>query len=210
MPRTRIKICGIRTEDALLAAAEGGADAVGFMFVQASPRAITPEEAFDLMTLLPPFMASVGVFMDPSVDEFSDLEEICPTAYTQLHGSENERLVRSCGPDVIKAIKFDPATIRDELLRWEVVEEVGAILIDGTTAGSGVAFAWDQLVPHLADIDKPIILAGGLNPENVGEAIRILRPFGVDVSSGVERERGVKDPGLIHAFCEAVRRADAK
>jgi len=208
MPRTRIKICGVRTPDALAAAADAGADAVGFMFVPTSPRAISPEDAFELMAALPPFMASVGVFMDPTVDEFSDIEEICPTAYTQLHGSEPERLVRSVGPDVIKAIRFHPDTIRDDLLRWEVVDEVGAILIDSPSGGSGIPFAWDQLAPHVADINKPIILAGGLNPGNVAEAIRLLRPFGVDVSSGVERERGIKDPALIEAFCHAVRQAD--
>lgn len=208
MPRTRIKICGVRDEESLRAASDAGADAVGFMFVESSARYLPPEDAFDLMGRLPPFMAAVGVFADPSIDEFTDVEEICPTAFTQLHGDEAEKIVRAAGPDVIKAVRFNEATIRADLLRWEVVDEVAAILIDGAAGGSGVAFEWAKLAPHLADIDKPIILAGGLNAENVAEAIRTIRPFGVDVSSGVERERGVKDSGLIARFCDAVRAAD--
>ncbi len=209
MPRTRIKICGIRTEDALFAAADEGADAVGFMFVKSSPRYIEPEEAYELMTMLPAFVTAVGVFMDPKPDDFGDIEQVCPTPLTQLHGSEPEKLVNLCGPDVIKAVRFDPETIARELDRWGVCEDVGAILVDGSTGGLGEAFEWARLAPLVEECSKPIILAGGLTPENVGEAIRAARPYAVDVSSGVEREKGVKDVALIEAFCRAVRRADA-
>jgi phosphoribosylanthranilate isomerase len=208
--RTRIKICGIRDEDAAVAAADAGADAVGFMFVRSSARFIEPEEAYAIMTGLPPMVASVGVFADATVDEFSDVEEACPTIYSQLHGDEDVELVRSCGPDVIKAVRFDEATIARELARWDEVEEVCAILIDGGSGGAGVAFDWSLLVPHLEKVSKPLILAGGLTSENVGRAIREVRPYAVDVSSGVEREKGVKDVGLIEAFCEAVRAADSE
>jgi phosphoribosylanthranilate isomerase len=206
--RTRIKICGIRDELAAHAAAEAGADAIGFMFVESSVRYIEPEEAYAIMTGLPPLVASVGVFADAGVDEFSDVEEACPTIYSQLHGDEDEELVKSCGPDVIKAVRFEPATIARELERWGAVEEVCAILVDGSSGGAGVAFEWEQLVPHLERVSKPLILAGGLTFENVERAVRAVRPYAVDVSSGVERERGVKDAGMIAAFCEAVRRAD--
>lgn len=206
--RTRVKICGIRDIDTALAAADAGADAIGLVFAEGSPRHVEPEDAYDIMTSLPPFVASVGVFRDQSVDEFSDIEEVCPTLYTQLHGNEDARTVKACGPDVIKAIAFDEATIEAELMKWAGVEEVCAILIDALTPGEGRAFDWAKLRHAMDLVVTPIIIAGGLTPENVGECIRTLRPFGVDVSSGVERERGVKDPALIEQFCAAVRRAD--
>jgi phosphoribosylanthranilate isomerase len=208
--RTRVKICGIRDEEAAIAAAEAGADAIGFMFVKTSPRYIDPEEAYGIMGVLPPLVATVGVFADPSVDEFSDVEETCPTIYSQLHGREDEHLVKSCGPDVIKAVRFEEATIAAELAQWDELEEVCAILIDGGSGGAGTTFDWALLTPHLEKVSKPIILAGGLTPENVGRAIREVRPYAVDVSSGVERERGIKDPSLIEAFCEAVHAADSE
>lgn len=157
--------------------------------------------------MLPPMVASVGVFMNTSIDSFLDIEEQCPTTHTQLHGEESEELIASCAP-IIKAIRFSPATIADDLQRLDENENVEAILIDGPSPGAGVPFQWTDLRPHLENIAKPVFLAGGLTPENVGEAVRTLRPYGVDVSSGVERDRGVKDPALIEAFCEAVRRAD--
>ena len=116
----------------------------------------------------------------------------------------------SWGPPVIKGVRFAPASIASDLARFEKDDNVEAILIDGPTPGEGVPFQWSDLTPHLDNIAKPVFLAGGLNPANVGDAIRILAPYAVDVSSGVERERGVKDPELIAAFCEAVRRADAE
>lgn len=208
MARTRIKICGVRTEDALFAAADEGADAVGFMFVRSSPRYIEPEAAYELLRLLPPWVSTVGVFADHSADEFSDIEEVCPTGYAQLHGREDAKLVRACGPDVIKAVRFNPATIRAELDAWGVMDEVAAVLVDGSTGGLGEALDWKALAPFVESCAKPVILAGGLNPTNVAEAIRACRPWGVDVSSGVEQERGVKDPALIEAFCRAVQEAD--
>ncbi|MBI1189619.1 MAG: N-(5'-phosphoribosyl)anthranilate isomerase [Tepidisphaera sp.] len=208
MPRTRIKICGIRDQDALFAAADEGADAVGFMFVQASPRFIAPEEAAELMGFLPPFVSAVGVLANPTIDQFADVEEVCPTPYTQLHGQEEGRLVRACGPDVIKAVRYDAATIEASIKGWEQVDEVGAILVDGSAGGEGVAFDWPSLAGIIEHCTKPIIIAGGLTPANVGDAIRACRPYGVDVSSGVEKSKGVKDPALIEAFCDAVRKAD--
>lgn len=208
MPRTRIKICGVRDEEAAIAAVDSGADAVGFMFVRSSVRYIDPAEAAELMAMLPPMVASVGVFMNTPLESFLDIEEQCPTTHTQLHGEESEDLIASCAP-IIKAIRFSPTTIADDLERLNENENVEAILIDGPSPGAGVPFQWTDLASHLENIAKPVFLAGGLTPENVGEAVRTLRPYGVDVSSGVERDRGVKDPALIEAFCEAVRRADA-
>ena len=208
--RTRIKICGIRDVDSALAAAEAGADAIGLVFAKQSPRVVEPEDAFDIMSALPPFVASVGVFRDHSVDDFADIEEQCPTLYSQLHGEEDVRTVKACGPDVIKAISFDEKTIQAELFKWAALDEVCAILIDAKTPGNGEAFDWRLLQPYIDTVTTPIIIAGGLTPANVCECIRELRPWGVDVSSGVERERGEKDEELMAAFCDAVREADAR
>ncbi len=207
--RTRIKICGITDEDGVISACDAGADAVGFVFHPKSRRFIEPEEAFELVAYLPPFVSSVGLYVDASVERFSDIEEICPTDRVQLHGDESDDVVQRCGPGVIKAVRFDQATIARELQRWDALDEVDAVLVDGSAGGEGKSFDWTLLSEHTHLCTKPLILAGGLTPENVGEAIRIIRPYGVDVSSGVESEPGVKSAELIEAFCKAVRRADA-
>jgi phosphoribosylanthranilate isomerase len=210
--RTRIKICGIRDLDTARAAADAGADAVGFVFHPASPRYIEPADAFGIIGGLPPFVSTVGLFVDASIDRFCDVEEQCPTDMSQLHGSEDEDLVEECGPNIIKAVRFDPATIAADLARWDESYDVAAILVDGSAGGEGQTLDWTalgRLTAARAPGMKPIILAGGLTPQNVGEAIRAVHPWGVDVSSGVESARGVKDPGLIAAFCAAVQRADA-
>lgn len=195
------------------AAADAGADAVGFVFHRASPRYIEPSEAWGIIGALPPFVSTVGLFVDTPLEKFCDIEEECPTDLSQLHGSEAVELVQECGPNIIKAVRFDPDTIGAELARWDAVDEVAAILVDGSAGGEGKALDWGLLAVHAegrgAD-SKPLILAGGLTPENVTEAIRVVRPWGIDVSSGVERSRGEKDAGLIAAFCEAVQRADAR
>lgn len=210
--RTRVKICGITTVEALDAAADAGADAVGFVFVPASPRFIEPEKAWPLVNICAPMVTTVGLYQNLSVDGFSDIFERCPTDLTQLHGTEPVKTVQACGPQLIKSVKFSEAMIDDELKRWEEVDEVDAILVDGSAGGEGVSFDWSLLKAAIerTGVRKPIVLAGGLTPENVGEAIRAVRPWAVDVSSGVERERGMKDPALIEAFCRAVREADAR
>ncbi len=212
MPRTRIKICGLRTEDAIEAAIDAGADALGFVFVRSSPRFIDPQRAWRLVGALPPLVHSVGLVMNADLEEFSRIEEACPTDYSQLHGQETEKTVRQCGPRVIKAVRYDAATIGADLARWSAVEEVDAILIDGSAGGQGHTLDWEGLAAHTqAAAGKPLILAGGLTAENVAHAIRIVRPYAVDVSSGVERPGalGEKDPERIRHFCDAVRAADA-
>ncbi len=210
MDRTRIKVCGITTHDAARAAVEAGADVLGFVFVPGTPRAIEPEAAFEILSALPPMVGTVGVFRNATLEAFIELEQRCPTDWSQLHGAEPENLVRDCGPRVIRGIRFDAATIEAELTRWDAVEEVEAILVDGSAGGEGEAFAWEALVGPMAKITTPVVIAGGLHAGNVGEAVRACRPFAVDVSSGVEREPGVKDAAKIHEFCRAVREADAQ
>ena len=209
MPRTRIKICGITTEDALQACTDAGADAVGFVFHPKSPRHIDPDKAWELACQTPPFMTTVGLTVDLSLDDFALIESRCPTGLSQLHGNESDDVVRELGPDVIKAVRYEPDTIRDHLTHYDAIDEVSAILVDGSAGGEGTAFDWQGLADAASGITTPVILAGGLTTENVGEAIRTVRPFAVDVSSGVESERGVKNTELIHAFCDAVRAADA-
>ena len=212
MGRTRIKICGVRDEASALAAAEAGADALGFVFAQGSPRAVDPDTAYEVACFLPPFVTRVALFVDPSLRHVMDVGEAFPFDAVQLHGSETEaraREVRRAGAQIVKAITFDPETIDEEIERWGRVDEVDALLVDGSAGGMGVAFDWGAFAGVAAESVQPLILAGGLTPENVGDAIRAVRPFAVDVSSGVERERGVKDPAMIGAFCEAVRAADA-
>ncbi len=209
--RTRIKICGVRDFDMAMAALGAGADALGFVFVKSSPRFIEPAEAWSIIRALPPLHTTVGLTVGASVEEFSRIERECPTDYGQLHGDESVETVRACGPRVFKAIRYDGATIEEDLRRWDAVEEVDAILVDGSAGGAGTSFDWSGLAAAVGATGcaKPIVLAGGLTPANVGEAIAAVRPWAVDVSSGVERERGVKDAGLIQAFCDAVRAADS-
>jgi phosphoribosylanthranilate isomerase len=212
MARTRIKVCGITDIDTALAAAEAGADAIGLVFVESSPRYIAPEEAYDVMMCLPPLVTAIGVFMDVDADAFAEIEQTCPTPLNQFHGSEDLKLVKACGPDIVKAVKFDAggdlAAFAAELTKWEHCDDVCAVLIDGVNPGSGEPIDWNALTRFTDTLTKPVLLAGGLTPENVATAIRTVRPWGVDVSSGVERERGVKDIDLIEAFCDAVRAAD--
>ncbi len=206
--RTRIKVCGITTSEAAQAAVDAGADAIGFVFVKDTPRYIDPEEAAAIMYSLPPFVSAVGVVQDLSVDEFCALEYACPAHTMQLHGKESVDVVAACGPGIIKAFKYEDATINSQLTRWAKVDEVDALLIDGSTGGTGESFNWKNLVPHLIDYPKKIIIAGGLDETNVGEVIKILRPYAVDVSTGVEDAPAIKNPQKIIDFCAAVRAAD--
>ncbi len=208
MPRTRIKICGVRDAATALCAVECGADAVGLNFVPSSPRYLEPEAAWEIASLLPPFVMRVGLFANVKAADFFRAKETCPFDYGQLHGQESEPVVRECGPWIIKAVRFDAATIENELRRWSRIDEVDAVLVDGSSGGDGLTLDWHALAVVRDACDHPLILAGGLTAENVAEAIAIVRPYAVDVTSGVERERGVKDPALIAAFCDAVHRAD--
>ncbi len=206
--RTRIKICGISTSRAYQAAINAGADAVGFVMATGSPRTVDVEAVDSIIgPSIPPFLSIVGVYRDPDPESAFDEESSIPLRfdYIQLHGDEDESLVSRIPGPIIRGFAFDP----DQVRRWNAFEMVDALLIDGPSAGSGESFHHTELAEMTPDITKPVILAGGLTPENVGQAIRTVRPFAVDVSSGVESSPGVKDPQLIGAFCDAVREADA-
>jgi phosphoribosylanthranilate isomerase len=201
--RTRIKICGVRDEHVAQAAVEAGADAIGLVFVPASPRYVLPGPAQRIARSLPPLISAIGVFQNPSDPDLQNWRG----QWVQLHGQETEaQLARvAANRRIIKGFHFDRAQIE----RWNSCPHVSALLIDGPVPGSGTLFDHELLVEMKPRLNTPLILAGGLTPETVERAVRLVRPFGVDVSSGVERERGVKDAGLIREFCAAVREADA-
>ncbi|OGP70354.1 MAG: N-(5'-phosphoribosyl)anthranilate isomerase [Deltaproteobacteria bacterium RBG_13_58_19] len=200
-----IKICGITNlEDALLAA-ELGADALGFIFYPPSPRSIEPDAARDIIAKLPPFVSTVGVFVDEDAALIKELAASVGLDWLQLHGKETPEYCRTLGRRVIKSFR-----IRDENSLASLAAYRGAVqamLLDtykkGLVGGTGETFDWD--LARRARQYGPIILAGGLTPENVAQAIAIAQPQAVDVASGVEAAPGKKDPEKLRAFFAAMK-----
>lgn len=203
MRTVRIKICGItRVEDALAAAAVG-ADAIGLVFYDRSPRRVTVEQAALIVAALPPFVTVVGLFVDAPVPAVEDVLRRVPLDLLQFHGDEPADYCDHFARPYIKALRMKP-----DLLLTRAIQDYATargILLDsyveGVPGGTGRTFAWSA-VPD--DLKKPIILAGGLDAGNVAAAIDAVRPWAVDVSGGVEVARGVKDPALMAAFVAAV------
>jgi len=215
--RTRIKICGISTLETAHAAADAGADAIGLVFVDASPRCVSVETARAIVQALPPFVEPIGLFADASLGFVIDTARAVGLRTVQLHGSESADDAAALHPlRVIKAVPFTPpaapAVMPEVMSAWiDPPPTVAGLLLDTPkrldsqlTGGSGHAFDWDALAKVPRANLPPIILAGGLTPGNVREAIRTVKPYAVDVSSGVESQRGVKDIAKIKAFCQAV------
>ena len=204
MAVVRSKICGItRVEDAL-AAAEAGADAIGLVFYAKSPRAVSVQQARAIIAALPPFVTSVGLFVDASRCELGEILDAVPLDLLQFHGDETPDECDHYGRPYIKALRVKPGDdIAAQVARYA---NARGVLLDtfvpGIPGGTGEAFDW-SLVP--AQLSKPFILAGGLTAANVAQAIGQLRPFAVDISGGVESAKGIKDAAKIHAFMEAVR-----
>ena len=186
----RVKICGVtRLEDAL-AAAQAGADALGFNFWPQSKRYVDPRAAGDIIALLPPFVATVGVFVDPTRDEALRAAEASGVQWLQLHGDESPELCASLPLPVLKAIRVRHRASLDLLDAYDVA----GFLLDTDSpgyGGSGATFDWTLAAEGARR--APIVLAGGLRPENVADAVRQVRPWAVDVASGVESAPGVKD-----------------
>ncbi|MCW8919730.1 MAG: phosphoribosylanthranilate isomerase [Gammaproteobacteria bacterium] len=207
--RTRTKICGItRPEDGLLAAAQG-ADAIGLVFYPRSPRCVTAEQARELLAVLPPFVTTVGLFVDATEAEVRAVLAAVPLDLLQFHGGEEDAFCRRFGRPYYKAVRMAEGV---DLVREAVrFPSASALLLDsfqaGVPGGTGHAFDWARIP---AGLTKPVILAGGLGPENVTAAIRQVRPYAVDVSSGVEAAKGVKDAEKIIAFMRGVERADGE
>jgi phosphoribosylanthranilate isomerase len=211
--RTRIKICGITSVEDALGAAAAGADAIGLICYPPSPRFVPPEHASEIVRALPAFVAKVAVFVDPTRDEVARLLDAAPIDYLQFHGDEPGAFCASFGRAYLKAARVRPDLDLIEYL--EPYAAAAAWLLDTYRAdqhgGIGASFDWDLIPARLA---RPVVLSGGLDATNVGAAIRRIRPWAVDVSSGVEAEergrarKGVKDMAKIERFVAEVRNAD--
>ncbi|HSA88438.1 MAG TPA: phosphoribosylanthranilate isomerase [Burkholderiales bacterium] len=203
--RTRVKICGItRTADAA-AAARAGADAIGLVFYPPSPRFLSVERAREIRDALPPFVQTVALFVNPDAALVAQVIGRVHPAMLQFHGEESPQLCEQFGLPYVKACRVKPGASALEYLR--PFSRAAAWLFDSHVpeyGGVGESFDW-SLVPAA---DKPVILSGGLSRENVAAAIRRVRPWGVDVSSGVESAKGIKDAAKVAAFIAEVRNAD--
>ena len=206
--RTRIKVCGITRLDDALEAAALGADAVGFVFWPGSPRYMAPGEAAAIAAALPPFVTRVGVFVNQPPDQVRAIAAEARLGAVQLHGDEGAAACAAVPGPCIKAIGvgagFDPASLGAwPAMVWPLLDALDS----ARRGGTGRVIDW-ALAAEAARL-RPIILAGGLGPGNIRDAVGRVRPFAVDVSSGVEREPGIKDLGRLRAFVERVAAADA-
>jgi phosphoribosylanthranilate isomerase len=199
----RIKICGITNLDDAILAVDYGADALGFMFYKGSKRYISPNEAQRIISKLPPFVITVGVFVNQELDEIRNIQGQAGFDIVQLHGNESPDFCKSFGERAIKAIRVKD----NESFREVESYSAEAILFDTYSnesyGGTGMSFNWEILKNFRTS--KKIILSGGLSPENVTQAIGIVNPYAVDVSSGVEGHPGKKSPEKLKRFIEAVR-----
>ncbi len=203
-PRTKVKICGTTSlKDALLAV-ESGADAVGFIFYKESPRNISQKDVKDIVVQLPPFIETVGVFVNETSDNVNRIAEQCRLTAVQLHGDESPAFCRRIKRRVIKAVRVKDA----ESLKGMSGYDVSGYLLDAfneeSRGGTGMVFDWNLALR--AKKQGPVIIAGGLNPFNVYTAIHRVKPYGVDVCSGVEKSPGIKDPEKVGEFIKAVRK----
>ncbi|NBF06027.1 phosphoribosylanthranilate isomerase [Pseudomonas sp. Fl5BN2] len=206
MPAVRSKICGItRIEDALAAVA-AGADAIGLVFYAKSPRAVNVQQARAIIAALPPFVTTVGLFVNASRCELGEILDAVPLDLLQFHGDESAADCEGYHRPYIKALRVKAGDdIAAACLAYPLAS--GILLdtyVEGVPGGTGEAFDW-SLVPR--ELSKPIILAGGLSAENVVQAIAQVRPYAVDVSGGVEQSKGIKDQAKIRAFMQAVHRS---
>jgi len=217
--RTRVKICGVTRPQWGREAADAGADAVGLVFAE-SPRRVTPEQAADIVAALPPWVSPVGVFVDAAPDVLVRVAAETGLTTVQLHGDEPPDALLGLGRlKVIKAFGLGYAADVEAARRWKAeAERLGrvpdAYLVDarvagGPKGGSGRPADWGLAARMIGEGFRPLILAGGLGPENVAEAVAAVRPWGVDGSSGLETAPGLKSPERIRAFVEAVHRAGA-
>jgi phosphoribosylanthranilate isomerase len=210
MDRTRIKICGITREEDVAAAIAAGADALGFVFYKPSPRCVTLQEAANLMAGMPAFVTKVGLFVNASPEAVRAAIENLPLDLLQFHGDEDAAYCCRFGKPWIKAARVKPGLdLLEYASAFAGAPGVSGLLLDADFAGfggGGKTFDW-SLIPR--SLPLPVILSGGLHPGNVAEAVRVVRPWAVDVSSGVEAARGIKDARKITEFIAGVQHADA-
>lgn len=205
MHRTRIKICGLTREEDVRAAVNAGADAIGFVFYPPSPRFVPFERAAQLARLIPPFVTTVGLFVEPGRDFIEAALQAVPLQVLQFHGDEAEADCLGFGLPYIKAARMRQGL---DLLKYAAsFPGAQGLLLDAFVegyGGGGETFDW-SLIPDR--LPMPLILSGGLNAANVGEAVRRVQPWAVDVSSGVESAKGIKDAALITDFVAGVEHA---
>jgi len=208
MSRTRIKICGLTREADVDEAIEAGADALGFVLYPKSPRAVTLARAAELVARLPPFVTPVLLLVNASPHELRMATEALPQALLQFHGDETPEQCAAAGRPFLRAARVDEGLdLLDFASRFS---NAMALLLDAHVegfGGGGKVFDWSQIPPS---VPLPVVLSGGLNPANVTDGVLHVRPFAVDVSSGVELSKGVKSGPLMRRFCKAVRDADAR
>ena len=205
--RTRVKICGITREQDAEAAVAFGADAIGFVFYEPSPRHVIVERAAAIARQLPPFVTTVALFVNADPESIALVIDRVGVDLLQFHGQECGDYCAQHGRPWIRAVRVKPDT--DLLAAQSEFSGGRGLLLDahrpGVPGGTGETFDWERIPAELA---PRIVLAGGLTPENVARAVRRVRPYAVDVSGGVEAGKGIKDPDKIKAFIEEVRSAD--
>jgi len=205
--RTRVKICGLTSDSDVREAAKLGADAIGVVFYAPSPRAVEIEQARRLVGCAPPFVTTVGLFVDAEPAHVRSVLGRVPLGLLQFHGDEPADYCGSFGRPWIKAIRMRPGTDLHALAGRYA--QAAGLLLDtydpSAPGGTGRRFDWGRIP---ADLEKPVILAGGLGPDNVAEAVRRVRPYAVDVSGGVEAAKGVKDHAKMAAFLRGVKDGD--
>ena len=216
--KTRTKICGITRLEDLRAVVDAGADALGFVFYPPSPRYLTPEAAALLIAAMPPFVTSVGLFVNTNIEELQAVIKLAPIQLLQFHGDESaqecHRLASAVNRPFIRAFRVKPDTSAADLLECEAEYQAASPLFQGllldtfvdSFGGSGKVFDWSLIPKELA---PRVVLSGGLSVQNATDAVVGVRPFAVDISSGVELSKGVKDAAKVRAFVQAVRLADS-
>ncbi|WP_259772487.1 phosphoribosylanthranilate isomerase [Pseudoduganella lutea] len=222
MHRTRIKICGLTREEDVAAAVAAGADAIGFVFYPKSPRYVTPQRAAELIATLPPFVTAVGLFVNVPAEEVAAIVRVAPVALLQFHGDETAEqcaaAAAAANRPFLRVFRVKPTTTGTELLEYEAqsrassrphAAQFAGLLFDtyvDAYGGAGKVFDWSLIPEELA---HRAVLSGGLSVQNATGAVAQVRPWAVDVSSGVEAAKGIKDAGLIAQFIAAVRAGDA-
>jgi phosphoribosylanthranilate isomerase len=218
MHRTRIKICGITRDEDLRSAVEQGADALGFVFYPKSPRYVTPQQAARLASSMPPYVSSVALFVNPTLEQVQEVVRVAPVSLIQFHGDETPgqcaQIADAVARPFVRAFRVKPDTGASDLLECELAYRAASpwfsgLLLDtyvDAYGGAGKVFDWSLIPKELA---PRVVLSGGLSVQNATEAVARVRPYAVDISSGVEQSKGIKDARKIAAFIAAVRAADA-
>ncbi len=201
----RVKICGLTNLDDALAAVDAGADGLGFILVPGTPRYVTPAAVANIIAGLPPFVAKVGVFVDEPLEQVQSVLAECGLDLIQLHGRESPEYCAALCPRAIKSFRVRNAESLARLAEYRVAAYLLDTYLPGQAGGTGQVFDWG--LARQAAAHGRIILAGGLTPQNVGEAVRAVRPYAVDVSSGVEASPGRKDQGKLRAFVRVAKSA---